>query len=368
MRRYYKNLLDEDEVIVLHQHLLRPWASKESIFADKALSLFLAAGEYSKVRQIDPIRTLFDMAIDNPTTALQGMEAVPSAKRHIRIFTNGTPPSQIQEDRFVTSALGNFTTRLFGYQKHLNTIAPTQTRRILPADWAEKRSTIYFTYSLPDLQAVGGLIAAILMGLIRHRIQQGGGTKMLVAIDELPALGLRDINRYLATCGGYEINLLLYAQSIDQLRHLYGEAESNVLLDNCAHQVWYAPNELATAQKMSDLYGQMLMTTPTHSRSQSQFRQRDGHNRLQRGESASYVWRERAVLTPTQILGLPEDTVLVKTKQRPYPAIFLGKRLNPIHRFSQLHSPEILYLPKPEVVHRQLPNWASPPSEEGEAF
>ena len=44
--------------------------------------------------------------------------------------------------------------------------------------------------------------------------------RLLVAIDELPAVGLKNIADYLATCGGYGITLLLYVQSIAQLKEL----------------------------------------------------------------------------------------------------------------------------------------------------
>lgn len=119
---YYRHLRDRDETMELHTHLLRPWASSEPIFAEKALSLFTAVGLYAQAKQINPVRLLLDLAESNPVEALTALRTVEAARRHVDIFTNGAAPDAYQEDKFVTSALGNFTTRLAPYQKHIDTI------------------------------------------------------------------------------------------------------------------------------------------------------------------------------------------------------------------------------------------------------
>jgi hypothetical protein len=76
-------------------------------------------------------------------------------------------------DRFVTSAYGTFATRLFGYQKHIDTICPYTPKLALPREWVARKSTLYITYSLNDLQGVGGVVSAILAGLMRNHMKQG---------------------------------------------------------------------------------------------------------------------------------------------------------------------------------------------------
>ena len=48
--------IDRDEAIELHYHLLRPWSSSESIFAEKALSLFMALGPFAQAVMRNAIR------------------------------------------------------------------------------------------------------------------------------------------------------------------------------------------------------------------------------------------------------------------------------------------------------------------------
>ncbi|HFQ92491.1 MAG TPA: type IV secretory system conjugative DNA transfer family protein, partial [Anaerolineae bacterium] len=281
---YYRHLRDRDEAIELHYHLLRPWASSEPIFAEKALSLFTAVGLYAQAKRLNPIRLLLDLAESNPVAALTALRTVAAARRHVDIFTNGAAPKAYQEDRFVTSALGSFTTRLAPYQKHIDTIAPPDLHRrdlIVPPDWARQNGTIYITYSLNDLRAAGGVVAATIAAILRYHMRQNQRQKMLVAIDELPAVGLRNVADYLSTCGGYGVTLLLYVQSVAQLQSLYGKDGTRAILSNCDHQLWYPAAEIETARFMSELNGTTLKASPMQSASRSARQQRDKEGKAQ---------------------------------------------------------------------------------------
>lgn len=369
---YYHHLRDRDEIIELHYHLLRPWASQEPIFAEKALSLFLAVGLYARARRRNPLRLLLDLAESNPVTALTALRTVEAARRHVDIFTNGAAPNAYQEDKFVTSALGNFTTRLAPYQKHIDTIAPPDLRRrdlILPPDWAAQNATLYVTYSLNDLRAVGGVVAATIAAILRHHMRQDGRQKMLVAVDELPAVGLRNLVDYLATCGGYGITLLLYVQSVAQLQGLYGRDGTRAILANCDHQVWYPAAEMETARFMSELYGTTLKASPMQSTSRSARQQRDGEGQAQRqtthNQGASWSWRESAALSPNEMMALPQEQVLATTRLADRGrCVFLGQRLNAIHLFDRLPGPDRLRLPRPTYRPRVYTDWAALPRED----
>jgi type IV secretory pathway TraG/TraD family ATPase VirD4 len=220
---YYDHLLDRDSLFELHHHLLRPWQSRERIFADKSRALFSAAAEYAKVLRLNPVRVLLDMADSDPVTALTALETVPAAQKYVRLFTDGLSPEKYYDNRFATSAYGTFTTMLNGYQKHIDTIAPTRNGpTVIPRDWAAQGATIYVTYSLNDLQGVGGVVAAVMAAFMRYQLRQPKQERVLFAIDELPAAGLHNVTDYLATVGGSGITLLLYAQAVSQLRDLYG--------------------------------------------------------------------------------------------------------------------------------------------------
>ncbi|NKQ35411.1 MAG: type IV secretory system conjugative DNA transfer family protein [Chloroflexi bacterium] len=372
---YYRHLRDRDEAIELHYHLLRPWASSEPIFAEKALSLFTAVGLYAQAKRLNPIRLLLDLAESNPVEALTALRTVAAARRHVDIFTNGAAPNAYQEDRFVTSALGNFTTRLAPYQKHINTIAPPDLRRrdlIVPPDWAQQNGTIYITYSLNDLRAAGGVVAATIAAILRFHMRQNQKQKMLVAIDELPAVGLRNVADYLSTCGGYGVTLLLYVQSVAQLQSLYGKDGTRAILSNCDHQLWYPAAEMETARFMSELYGTTMKASPMQSASRSARQQRgkDGKAQTQmtNNQGASWSWREGAALSPNEMIALPQGQVLATMLAgRRY--VFLGQRLNSIHLFDRFPAPDGLRLPHPIYRPRRYTDWRAlttpPPRDSG---
>ncbi len=372
---YYRHLRDRDEAMELHYHLLRPWASSEPIFAEKALSLFTAVGLYAQAKRLNPIRLLLDLAESNPIEALTALRTVEAARRHVDIFTNGAAPDAYQDDRFVTSALGNFTTRLAPYQKHIDTVAPPNLNRrslIVPPDWARQKGTIYINYSLNDLRAVGGVVAATIAAIIRYQMQQNQKRKMLVAIDELPAVGLRNIADYLSTCGGYGITMLLYVQSVGQLHSLYGRDDTRAILSNCDHQLWYPAAEMETARFMSEMYGTTLKASPMQSASRSARQQKDKEGKAQtqmtNNQGASWSWREGAALSPNEMMALPKGQVLA-TMLSDQRYVFLGQRLNSIHLFDQLPPPNGLHLPSPIYLPRQYTDWQkltnAPPEDSG---
>lgn len=363
LAEHYGQMLDRDDLAELHTHLMRPWESRETIFAEKALSLFTAAGLYAQAKGLNPVRVLLDLAESDAEEALAGLESVPAVKRHVRVFTNGARPEAYRDDRFVTSAFGNFTTRLATYQKHIDTIAPPDagSYRVVDADWVQRGGTLYITYSLQDLKGVGGVVAAVIAAMLRRQMRRNTKERLLVAIDELPVVGLRNIADYLATCGGYAITLLLYVQSIAQLKTLYGAEGTNAILSNCAHQLWYPPTEHETAVTMSRLYGITLRANPAHSSSRGARRHtgRDGQAQMQTNQnlSASWSWQERPELLPSQIMALPREQVLVSTLAGRQRLVFLGKRLNPIPLFENLPPESLLRLPRPRYGERVYTSW-----------
>lgn len=326
------NLLNSDDIKDLHDQLLQPEQDSQRIFADKSLSLFEAVGHFAQKRRRDAVRVLLDAASDEFSTVLRGLESIPAARREARKFTNDLAPEIFNQDRFVASAYGTFTTRLYNYQKHIDTIAPRRSFNCVPLDWVQKKATIYITYNLTELQGVGGVVAAILAGLMRyHMAQTSLPYRMLVAVDELAAVRLRNLETYLATVGSYGITMLLYTQSIAQLEGIYGRAGTEAILANTAHQVWYPPNEIETARRISALYG-----TKRHANRSFSSARRYATGGSQTGQSNGYLdysvgqtMREEALLRPTEVMALPKDQVIVITeKDRQYR--FVGQRVNPL--------------------------------------
>lgn len=356
---YYDHLLDRDSLIELHHHLLRPEQSRERIFADKSRALFSAAAEYARFFRLNPLRVLLDMAECDPVEVLTAMENIPAARKYVRIFTDGLPAAKYYENRFATSAYGTFTTMLGGYQKHIDTIAPTVNRpTVIPRDWAAQGATIYLTYSLTDLQGVGGVVAAIIAAFMRYQLRQNQKQRVLFAIDELPAVGLHNITNYLATVGGAGVSLLLYVQAVSQLRELYGREGTQSILANCGHQLWYPPADIETARVMTDLYGTAYKATHTHSTARRFYQggqqgdeQKQNYVDMRQGQG----WEVRPVLEPGEVMSLPKEQVMVLAqKERQYR--FFGQRLNPIPRLPHLPPPPIV--PQFQSETRQFTDWS----------
>jgi type IV secretion system protein VirD4 len=359
---YYDHLLDRDSLLELHGHLLRPGQSRERIFADKSRSLFTAVAHFARARRLNPLRVLLDVGESDPVVAMHGLETVAAAKPYVRLFTDGLPPAKYQENRFATSAFGTFTTQLAGYQKHVDTIAPTRNgETVIPRDWAAQNTTIYITYPLADLEGVGGVVSAIMAGLMRYQIRNHLRDRILVAIDELPSVGLYNVADYLSTVGGYGITMLLYAQAISQLYSVYGRDGTQSILANAVHQVWYAPADMATAKALSELYGTTYKPDIVTGTTRRDYHGQQGNGRYNVDRRQQQGWRLGPVLEPSEVMSLPREKVIVLT-QRDRQYRFLANRLNPIPLFDRMAQPP--RLPRIQPGPRAYTDWSNRPSAE----
>jgi len=356
---HYYNFRDPDDIQELHTQLTQADEDTQRVFADKSLHLFQAVGHFARAKKLNPLRVLLDAAEDDSARVLRGLESVPAARPFVRQFTNGQSPEQsMAHDRFVSSAHGTFSLRLFAYQKHIDTICPHTPKNTLPREWVSNKSTLYITYSLTELEGVGGVVASILAGLMRDHMAHGKKQRLLVAIDEIAAVQLRHLDTYLATVGGYGITLLIYSQSKSQIEGIYGRAGAESILSNCAHQVWYPPNDYATAKHLSDLYGTTLESQRSYSTANRSIWQGNGQTKTIPQQSFSETSVERPTYSPTALMALPRDTVLVFT-ERGQQVRFLGQRLDSRDSFNKL--PASPFPPKLPQTPRCYTEWSSNP-------
>ena len=337
LARYY-DLGDRDDVAELHFHLLRPWADRQPVFADKSKALFSAAGAFAAAHGLNPIRVLLDAADSDPAVALAALATV--APDAVAAFSNGRPPDSL--DRMSSSAWGTFATRMYEYQAHVHTItASGATNRAtsrattcatsVPRDWAARNATIYLTYPFHQLKGVGGVVSAIVAALMRYQIRSDARTPAVIAVDELPAVGLRNVTEYLATAGGYGLTLLLYVQTYAQLVGLYGPRGAETVLANCQHQVWYPPADAVTAGQMETLYGTTLK--PALSLSRSVSKERFELDAGQRRESVSEGLQQVPYRAAAQLMALDPEQVVVRAGRR---YVLTAHRLWPAPRLADL--------------------------------
>lgn len=293
---------DANDVIELHYHTLRPWAEREPIFSEKALHIYRAAARADNM--IAALGRWANMPM--PVALAQAWELDPEATA---VFTNGKDPADAPNDRFATSSWGTYTTKFASFLPHIESLS-TMT---IPEDWAERGASIFITWPMHQLKAVGPMVSALIAGLLRQRLQRPR-LPVLFAIDEAPAVALGNVADYMATSGGYGVTLLLYAQSVPQLLGVYSQADVSAILGNCHHQVWYPPQDTETARVISTVFGTRVEIAPSSYQSAGSW--------IPGGGAST---RYRPALEDAQAMALPEGAVVAVSRG----LRFIGKRLDP---------------------------------------
>ncbi len=343
----YYDWTNRNDLTELHRHLIQPETDRQSIFAEKSRVLFDAAAKFARTHNLNPLRVLLEAGNGDMRVALKAWETV--AKDEVRTFTNGHSPRNL-DDRFVSSAWGTLTTRLYTYYQSLATLTTGTGRTAIPLDWAAQNGTVYVTYPLGQLAGVGGAIAAMVAGMMRFHVKHQTRTPLLVAIDELPAVGLRNLLTYLATVGGYGVTILLYAQTYGQLVQLYGREGVETLLANCQHQLWYPPADLTTADRMARLYGTELKEHISFGRKRS--RERFEIDAGTKGETSSGQLRKELVLDANAVMALDEEQVICRIGRK---HVVRAQRLWPVPDLARLTSIPLAQLwPHPPIPSTPL--------------
>ncbi|MEQ1520982.1 MAG: conjugal transfer protein TraG [Aestuariivirga sp.] len=194
---------------------------------------------------------------------------------------------------------------------------PVVARNTSTCDWriadlmeAKKPVSLYLVIPPADLSRTKPLVRLILNQIGRRLTESLEGEKgqtrrkLLLMLDEFPALGRLDFfETALAFMAGYGIKAYLIAQSLNQIVKAYGE--NNSILDNAHVRIAFAANDERTARRISDSLG-----TSTELRSQRNYA---GH-RLAPWLAHVMVSRQetaRALLTPGEVMQLPQDEALV---------------------------------------------------------
>lgn len=137
-----------------------------------------------------------------------------------------------------------------------------------------------------------------------ERRDQEHGHKMLLMLDEFPALGrLEFFESALGFLAGYGLKAMLVAQSLSQLKQVYGERSS--ILDNTHVRVMFRPETIETAEYISKTLGQTTVRYKTKSEGGKK-----GSPFLS-SVNESVHFGSRPLLTPREVMELPDDEALV---------------------------------------------------------
>ncbi|MCT7376329.1 conjugal transfer protein TraG [Chelativorans salis] len=175
-------------------------------------------------------------------------------------------------------------------------------------------TTLYLVVPPSDINRTKPLIRLILNQIGRRLTEdlnaKGGRHRLLLMLDEFPALGRLDFfESALAFMAGYGLKSFLIAQSLNQIEKAYGP--NNSILDNCHVRVSFATNDERTAKRVSDALG-----TATEMRAMKNYAGHRlspwlGHLMVSRQETA------RPLLTPGEVMQLPPADEIVMVAGAP---------------------------------------------------
>ncbi|WP_328797632.1 type IV secretory system conjugative DNA transfer family protein (plasmid) [Lactiplantibacillus plantarum] len=135
-------------------------------------------------------------------------------------------------------------------------------------------------------------------------------------LDEFVNLGkFPKYEEFLATCRGYGIGVTTICQTLTQLQALYGKDKAESILGNHAVKICLNAANDVTAKYFSDLLGKSTVKVETGSESTSHSKE-ESHSK-----SDSYSYTSRSLMTPDEIMHMPEDqSLLIFSNARPVKA------------------------------------------------
>jgi len=209
----------------------------------------------------------------------------------------------------IMSNVQQYTTFLSDQAVKATTAASTFSMR----DLLTKPTTVYLVIP-PDKLTVQRTWLRLLIMAALHTYKHHGSSNVnrcLFAIDELPALGLIELDT--ATMAGYGVDYVLIVQSLDQLRVVYGDAGYGAIMSNCAYKWFCNVSDLHTAEYLSKTLGNKTVDTSSGSTS-TNLSPGGGST----GTSTSHGKTGRPLLMPNEIMNLGRDAaVLLAPNSKP---------------------------------------------------
>lgn len=302
----YYHLWDERDARRLRGYLMSPLTPEQTL-ADRSLSLFQAFGHYAHSRSLPVIKVILDAAASPMLEVLTGLNTIANAQSFLRQFTGGLTPAEAVRDEGATRAYTLFTNQVNRFQLEHDTYSNTAGNLLLPADWFLGKGVVFVRYEPETLATLGGMVVATITGVARNHITNGRYKPLLMVMDVAMARLIPDFLTFLQIIRPYGVVVVLTPSTLSEVSTLVPNKDVDTLLAEFRHQIWYAYGDLATAQKMSSLYGTQLRPLC-----------RTCHHPLipEEGEEKSSLYRlTEPVALPEHILAWPENRPLVITQQ-----------------------------------------------------
>jgi type IV secretion system protein VirD4 len=171
--------------------------------------------------------------------------------------------------------------------------------------------TIYLILPPSQLEAQSRWLRLIIASLIRLIADSGGmasGKSCLFLLDECGQLGhFSPLETGLTLMRGYGLKMCFIWQSLGQLKGVFRDRES-ILLDNTDVQIYFGTQSIETAERVSKMLGNSTITVESANEGDSRSWQPGPHGsgepQTSRNYGYSYSEKERALLSPDEVLNL----------------------------------------------------------------
>ncbi len=280
--------------------------SDKAFFYTASRYIFDACVQYANAAGYDPVQTILSMQFGKMEDVLQVLQKHDPAA--ISQFLSGSSLLTLQQNRTAQSVWITMQNALRSYRAFIPLLCPTGKAGVdyVGSDWVAQKESIYLTWPMETLVASGTIAGAIIHGLIRQRqrqvdpnqVHKGEIAPLLIIIDELGAVQLRDLDVLLATTRGYGIHVAVYVQNLSQLYEIYGQNRAVTAMGNCAYQVFYRSHDNVTSQYMAEMYGEDAKLSVSYGQSGERERvrrrgqEKKSQNRsLHRQRSIGAEWR-----------------------------------------------------------------------------
>ena len=128
-------------------------------------------------------------------------------------------------------------------------------------DLRRHRTSIFVGVLPSQLETLGPLLRLFFQQVISVMSSRDPGPdephKVLMLLDEFPSIGAMDaIVSAFTLLAGYHVRVMAVIQGLSWIDKTYGRDTREGLIANCAHQIYFAPNDDTTAKHVSDALGE----------------------------------------------------------------------------------------------------------------
>lgn len=329
------------------QLVMEPEKERQPIFAQRAANALYAAVLGARIEGRPTLPYVRELTSEGAVAFVERLASLgdPEVRRALVDFLN-VPPEQLKPDAFegrgfLPDAWGTLTAKLQPFFAD-GVLKMCGGSDFEAAALVREPSTLYLMFAEGELRYTSKIFQVVMLALITGLIRQADlepdeeRVPMLLALDEAGRTPIPGLDDLVSTISGRGMSALIYVQDLGQLEAAYGRHEAQVIRSGCHSQVYYPPNDQDTAAHISRRCGQTSVE--------------DIHVSGTFGEKRSYGQRARELITPDEVMQMPNEHVIVFAGRKPP---IMGHRLEWFDLFADVEG--LMETPAPEIPELTLP-------------